>query len=1080
MAAPHATGAAAVGSAARGRQRPARLAGRAGRHRSPATSCSRVGGTRRDAGGRRDGGRPAARRRRAPRCSVAVRRGRRPATVRLTRATFSHRRRRGRAPARRHLPDRRSRAFTRGVGREVRARRWRPTSQRGPAASCSTCATTRAACSTEAVEVASVFLDGGPVVSYERRGARPRTLDAFEGGDPTTPLVVLVEPRTASAAEVVAARAAGPQPRRGRRLPHLRQGLGAGAVPALRRLGARADRRPLPHAVRPQPRRRRHRARRPGAAAAPRPRSPSGARSRCSPGWWPLSAARAGAEMPKEQGRKLIAQNRKARHDYHIDDVFEAGLVLDRHRGQVAAGGARLAGRRLRAHPRRRGVAGRRAHPGVHRGHLDQPRAAARTQAAAAPRARSSGSSARPRRAGTTLVPLSLYFKDGKAKVEIALGPRQEDLRQAAGAGRAAVASARCSARCPDAQRQGLSDDECASQVGRTRALLRRRGVAAAARRAAPARRGRHRRGAHHVVRRGADRATTTARWRARETIAYDFGTQPASTASSGRSPTRCPTTTSNFRVYRRRATSGSTARPVRRPTCRAARAAADHACAIGDPDKTVTGRHTTCSATRSTVRSTASPTTSSSTGTRSATSGRCPIERRHRARGDAAGADPGRPASRGRPAAASRVRRHARDRHRGRPRRQPGGLSPTAPSPSSSGCPRGAVTATGPILEERWTLRQSLTPTPLTGSLPGCCCCSGVGRRAAWLVGVRGRDRRFAGQTPGLVPAVRAASDEPVPLVGAGPVAVQFQPPEGLRPGQIGTLLDERANVVDVTATIVDLAVRGHLRIVELERAHWFSSRDWRLEKLTRWHRRAAAVRAGALQRTVPVRRPGAALVVEEDLRGPDGEGADGALRGRDAGRLVPRPPGQGPQRLADRRASSSRWPAAGSPGSLSRHSCTGRRSAWRCWLVGVVALPLRRRMPARTAARARRCSPQAQGFPRVHPHRRGRAAAVRGGRRTSSAATCPTRSCSARRIAGCGCSARWPRPSSVGSRRRAGTPGRHGWDMSHFGQSLDGFTSTAASTLAASTPSSSGGSGFGGGGSSGGGGGGGGGGSW
>ena len=36
---------------------------------------------------------------------------------------------------------------------------------------------------------------------------------------------------------------------------------------------------------------------------------------------------------------------------------------------------------------------------------------------------------------------------------------------------------------------------------------------------------------------------------------------------------------------------------------------------------------------------------------------------------------------------------------------------------------------------------------------------------------------------------------------------------------------------MLDVTATIVDLAVRGHLRIVELERAHWFSSRDWRLE---------------------------------------------------------------------------------------------------------------------------------------------------------------------------------------------------------------------------------------------------------
>ena len=32
--------------------------------------------------------------------------------------------------------------------------------------------------------------------------------------------------------------------------------------------------------------------------------------------------------MPKESGRKLIASNKKARHDYHIDDVVEAGLVL--------------------------------------------------------------------------------------------------------------------------------------------------------------------------------------------------------------------------------------------------------------------------------------------------------------------------------------------------------------------------------------------------------------------------------------------------------------------------------------------------------------------------------------------------------------------------------------------------------------------------------------------------------------------------------------------------------------------------------------------------------------------------------
>ena len=57
----------------------------------------------------------------------------------------------------------------------------------------------------EAVEVSSVFLDGGAVVSYERRGAPDRTLMAVPGGNTTTPLVVLVDGSSASAAEVVAA-----------------------------------------------------------------------------------------------------------------------------------------------------------------------------------------------------------------------------------------------------------------------------------------------------------------------------------------------------------------------------------------------------------------------------------------------------------------------------------------------------------------------------------------------------------------------------------------------------------------------------------------------------------------------------------------------------------------------------------------------------------------------------------------------------------------------------------------------------------------------------------------------------------
>jgi carboxyl-terminal processing protease len=56
----------------------------------------------------------------------------------------------------------------------------------------------------EGVSVASVFLDGGRVVSYRTRSEGTSAMDAAPGGDVTTPVVVLVDEGTASAAEVVA------------------------------------------------------------------------------------------------------------------------------------------------------------------------------------------------------------------------------------------------------------------------------------------------------------------------------------------------------------------------------------------------------------------------------------------------------------------------------------------------------------------------------------------------------------------------------------------------------------------------------------------------------------------------------------------------------------------------------------------------------------------------------------------------------------------------------------------------------------------------------------------------------------
>jgi len=59
------------------------------------------------------------------------------------------------------------------------------------------------------------------------------------------------------------------------------------------------------------------------------------------------------------------------------------------------------------------------------------------------------------------------------------------------------------------------------------------------------------------------------------------------------------------------------------------------------------------------------------------------------------------------------------------------------------------------------------------------------------------------------------------------------FSPPSDLRPGEVGTLIDERIDPVDVTATIVDLAVRGHLVITELEHENEFARPDWELKRV-------------------------------------------------------------------------------------------------------------------------------------------------------------------------------------------------------------------------------------------------------
>jgi hypothetical protein len=144
---------------------------------------------------------------------------------------------------------------------------------------------------------------------------------------------------------------------------------------------------------------------------------------------------------------------------------------------------------------------------------------------------------------------------------------------------------------------------------------------------------------------------------------------------------------------------------------------------------------------------------------------------------------------------------------------------------------PKGAV-APEPrsILAERWSLARAFTLTPATGGVFAFLLVLAIGC-FAWLAWRTGRDRRFmAGPIDVLMGAPRGTPHQAVPLFERGGAPVEFAPPGDLRPGQIGTLIDEVANPLDVTATIVDLAVRKYLVIQEISKEGWFGKPNWKL----------------------------------------------------------------------------------------------------------------------------------------------------------------------------------------------------------------------------------------------------------
>jgi SsrA-binding protein len=135
--------------------------------------------------------------------------------------------------------------------------------------------------------------------------------------------------------------------------------------------------------------------------------------------------------MPRESGRKLIASNRKARHDYTILDTFEAGIVLTGTEVKsLRAGRASLVD----------GYAvikdGEVWLEGVHIAEYAEGtwtnHAPRRVRKLLLNRIEINRLIGKIKEGGLTLIPLQMYFSDGRAKVEIALarGKKAYDKRQ--------------------------------------------------------------------------------------------------------------------------------------------------------------------------------------------------------------------------------------------------------------------------------------------------------------------------------------------------------------------------------------------------------------------------------------------------------------------------------------------------------------------------------------------------------------------------------------------------------------------------------------------------------------------------
>ncbi|MFN8037003.1 MAG: DUF2207 domain-containing protein [Acidimicrobiia bacterium] len=386
---------------------------------------------------------------------------------------------------------------------------------------------------------------------------------------------------------------------------------------------------------------------------------------------------------------------------------------------------------------------------------------------------------------------------------------------------------------------------------------------------------------------------------------------------------------------------------------------------------------------------------------------------------------------------------------------------------------PPGAVPKPKPKLEERWSLDRAFERTPLTIGVSAGLLALMVGSISA-LAWRRGRDRQATGGAVDAAFASGGGPDERVPLLHHVETPVEFEPPDGIRPGEIGTLVDETANPLDVTATIVDLAVRGYLRIEEIEKEHWWGKADWKLTRL------GMNDPLKAYERTLldGLFEGGATEVKLSELRQ-----HFAARLAKVQAALYEDTVSQG-WFLASPNSTRRAWHVLaiamtvvgiGVTALLARFTHLGLLGL-PVAVGGIVLLSASHRMPARTA-KGTGVLRRVEGFRRFieSPTETGHAQFDE--RKNLFSEYLPY-------AIVFGCTEKWANAFATLGAQATDTAG---WYVSNrpfeymaFSHTMDSFTTTTAGTVAAATPSSSGGSGFGGGGFSGGGGGGGGGGSW